>query len=269
MALRRDDPVAARSLDADQRKVTRLDALLAGVAEPEQKAAIVRLAYNAGVDPNDPIFGFIVVALKLQRIVGADHAVHLENSRAVVEQARSLLADVRNSAIMVDGTFEKINQTLDGLPERLAAIITTGLEGARSTLAAHAQEQAKSALGEQATQLREEVCSELRAAHQHASGIRQAFERTKTATRLLAGDSSAAFGWLALNRRLLAIAICAVLAGVVLGGAACGWLVNATGFGLSEATRLDLVRGRTYAQIYPALPHSTKEFIRTWLTQHH
>jgi hypothetical protein len=71
-ALGHTDPKQAQRFRADPVSTTKLDRLLANVATVEDKLAIVRMALEAGMDPNDPLVTMIITATRIQRVMNND-----------------------------------------------------------------------------------------------------------------------------------------------------------------------------------------------------
>jgi hypothetical protein len=93
--LREVDPRAAEVFDVDPKKATKLDMLLAGVANVETKLAIVRTALNAGVDPNDPAIEFAIMAVGIEKLVTADFKEIIESARASAAAGADIVEKIK------------------------------------------------------------------------------------------------------------------------------------------------------------------------------
>jgi hypothetical protein len=72
LRLREIDPLTAAKFDNDDDRVSRMDLLLQGIGSAETRAELVRIAYNAGLAPDDPLVLFNLQMLGIQKLARGD-----------------------------------------------------------------------------------------------------------------------------------------------------------------------------------------------------
>ena len=265
--LRSSAPDVAKSLESDQRRVKRLDVLLTGIADDESKAILIRLAYNAGLEPDDPTFLVGIAAIGLQKLVNTVHNQSIEDAKKLLEAANTHLRSVQTQHLNLSAQLAQIDDTLAGLPKELSAIASAMEQNCKVVAERHAEQAVTLTISEQARLATVEIETRLQTVKEQIAAMDNAFKPAVLAAQRLSKQATIILGGLQFSRITAVVVLAAFLVGSLLGGCGFGWLINATGLGLTPAIQEDVRAGRTYRALYPSFPPATKAFIHEWVAR--
>lgn len=248
--------------DFDPVRITRFDRMLSGVANTDRKFELLRIAYNTGLDPNDPMFTFILTVLDMREMYSRDTGEVFESMRKLVEEAKELLRELRREGISIEEKMNRLEETTSEMTQVLEQSVEYSVNAIKAEVDGYVDKQISIKLSERAKAASDTVSEQVEQAAAHATKINEAlatsFTPVATAAKKMEKDAITIFGGYKLPRNFGILLGAVSVLTLLLGMSLALWLVNLSGFGLNAGTQLDIRAGQTYRKVYPRLRKASR-----------
>ena len=252
--------------DFDPVRVSKFDRLLAGVANQDRKFEILRMAYNTGLDPNDPMFTFILTALDMREVFSRDTREFFESAIKVADEAKDLLRELRREGIAIEDKIARLESTASEVAQVMEQSVEYSVNAIKTEIDHYIDQQVTIRISDRAKDASEEISKQIIEAVEHASSINEAiktsFSPVAMAAKKMEKDSIHILGGYKIPRNIGVLLAATAAVALILGIAISGWLANVSGFGLNADTRMNIAAGQTYRKVYPHLQKSSKTDIQ-------